>query len=235
MISWGRRILSAEVAVTVPDRMLRLHRQLDLLPIDTLDAPITVIGAGAVGSFTTLTLAKMGCTNLTVFDDDVIDAHNLPNQFYRLDDLGRPKVEALAELVHASEGVELRAVPRRFEGARLSGIVVGAVDSMASRRLIWDAVYFNPDVRLLVDARMGGLVSIVRPVHPLRPSEARAYERTLHSDDDAMPEPCSARAILFTVLAIASTVARLVRMELVGKELPREITQDHELGLLITS
>ncbi len=221
--------------MSASDRTVRFRRQLDLLPLDACNAPVTIIGAGAVGSFTTLTLAKMGMTDLTVFDDDVVDAHNLPTQFFRAEDLGKLKVDALADLVRAFEGTEIRTVPRRFDGGSLSGIVVGAVDSMASRAAVWESFRFNPAVRLFIDARMGGLVSIVRPVRPCDAGDARRYERTLHSDDEAAPEPCSARAILFTVLAIASTVARLVRMELVGQELPREITQDHQLGLLLTS
>ena len=221
--------------MSVPDATLRYRRQLDLLPLDKLDVPITVIGAGAVGSFTTLTLAKMGCSNLTVFDDDIVSEHNLPNQFFRLEDLGKRKVEALADLIRSFEGIEITTVPRRFDGGRLSGIVIGAVDSMASRQLIWNAVRFDPGVRVFIDARMGGLVSIVRPVRPCDAGDVRRYEATLHADDDAVQEPCTARAILFTVLAIASTVARLVRLDLVGQELPREVVQDHALGLQIVT
>ena len=220
--------------MSAPDPTLRFRRQLDLLPLDKLDVPITVIGAGAVGSFTVLTLSKMGLRDISVFDDDSVDVGNLPNQFFRTQDLGRLKVEALADLVRSFEGIEIRAVPRRFDGAPPRGIVVSAVDSMASRAAIWESVRFNAGVQLFIDGRMGALVSIVLPVRPCDAGDVRRYERTLHTDDEAAPEPCSARAILFTVLAIASTVARLVRMELVGQQLPREITQDHQLGLLLT-
>ena len=217
------------------DPSLRFRRQLDLLPLEKMTTPITVIGAGAVGSFTTLTLAKMGLSNLTVHDDDRVDTHNLPSQFFRLEDLGRLKVEALRDLVRSFEGTEIAAHPTRFDGGPLRGIVVGAVDSMASRRIIWESVRFNARVPLLVDCRMGGLVSIVRPVYQSDASSAGRYETTLHSDAQSLQEPCSARSILFTVLAIASTVARLVRMHLVGEELPREVVQDHALGLQLVN
>src|SRR5207244_2270936 len=92
---WTIRPAGRGGTVSAPDAATRFWRQLDLLPLERLDVPVTVIGAGAVGSFVTLTLAKMGLRDLTVFDDDVVDVHNLPNQFYRLTDLGRPKVEAL--------------------------------------------------------------------------------------------------------------------------------------------
>lgn len=221
--------------MSAPDPTLRFRRQLDLLPLDRLGVPITVIGAGAVGSFTTLTLAKMGFSNLTVYDDDDVDSHNLPNQMYRLEDLGRRKTDALADLVRSFEGIEIRTIPSRFDGGRLSGIVIGAVDSMASRQVIWNAVRFDPAVTLFMDARMGGLVSIVRPVRPTNAGDVRRYEVSLHGDDDAVQEPCTARAILFTVLALASTIARLVRAEVVGLELPREVVQDHALALQLVT
>jgi molybdopterin/thiamine biosynthesis adenylyltransferase len=221
--------------VSVPDPTLRFRRQLDLLPLDKLDAPITVIGAGAVGSFTALTLAKMGFTNLTVYDDDIVSEHNLPNQFFRLEDLGRRKVEALADLVRSFEGVEIRAVARRFGGEHLRGIVVSAVDSMASRQAIWHAVRFDPAVELFLDGRMGGLVSLVHVVHPIRAREVNAYETSLHDDSEAVQEPCSARSILFTVLGISSTIARLVRLHLVDGEMPERVTQDHAIGLQLTN
>ena len=57
-------------------------RQLDIVNIDKLQVPIIVVGAGAIGSFVTLALAKMGCGNITSYDMDTVEEHNLPNQFY---------------------------------------------------------------------------------------------------------------------------------------------------------
>ena len=48
----------------------RFWRQLDLCPPDKLKFAITVIGAGAIGSATVVTLAKMGCSNIIVYDGD---------------------------------------------------------------------------------------------------------------------------------------------------------------------
>lgn len=219
----------------VPEESLRYGRQLGLLPLVALRTPVTIIGAGAVGSFAALTLAKMGIGPLTVFDDDRVEPHNLPSQFFRLEDLGRLKVEALASIVSSFEAVAIDARPQRFEGGRLTGVVIAAVDSMSSRRLVWDAVVASPCATLLLDARMGGLVSRVAVARPMDSASARRYESTLHSDADALQEPCSSRSILFTVLGIASTLARLVRMELVGEELPREVVQDHALGIQLVS
>jgi molybdopterin-synthase adenylyltransferase len=76
--------------------MDRFIRQRDVLPPDKLaKLAISVIGCGAVGSFTVLTLAKMGITDITVYDGDKVEEHNLPNQWYKLDHLGMNKTDAL--------------------------------------------------------------------------------------------------------------------------------------------
>ena len=61
-----------------------LTRQLDVIPVEILDEPINIIGAGAVGSFTALTLAKMGFAQIAVWDDDVVSEENLNAQFFIL-------------------------------------------------------------------------------------------------------------------------------------------------------
>jgi len=49
-------------------------RQLKIFnPSKHRDIKIAMIGAGSVGSFTALVLAKMGLTNITVWDDDVVE------------------------------------------------------------------------------------------------------------------------------------------------------------------
>ena len=106
---------------------------------------------------------------------------------------------------------------------------------MASRQALWRAVRYDPAVDLFLDARMGGLVSLVHAVHPIRARDVHASEASLHDDSEAVQEPCSARAILFSVLAVSSTLARLVRLHLVSGELPARVTQDHALGLQLVS
>src|SRR5207244_2983363 len=85
-------------------------RQLDLITPGELKLPITVVGAGGIGSPTALALAKMGCSRLTVYDPDLVEPHNLPNQFYRLKDSARPKVEALRDLIRSFTGLEIVAL-----------------------------------------------------------------------------------------------------------------------------
>ena len=60
-----------------------------------------VIGAGGIGSWVALDLALAieGLERVVIVDFDDIELHNLNRTPYRYFDVGRPKVEALAELI----------------------------------------------------------------------------------------------------------------------------------------
>jgi len=63
-------------------------RQLDIVSSEELDFPITLIGCGGIGSPVAMALVKMGCGQISLYDPDCVEAHNLPNQMYRLEDVG---------------------------------------------------------------------------------------------------------------------------------------------------
>ena len=75
----------------------RFQRQLDIVSPEQLSFAIVVIGAGAIGSAAVVTLAKMGCSDVTVWDDDILEEHNIPNQLCKPSMVGRPKLEALQD------------------------------------------------------------------------------------------------------------------------------------------
>ena len=216
--------------------MSRFLRQLDILdPEKLVRLAVTVIGAGAVGSFTTVALAKMGLGDLTVYDDDLVTDHNLPNQFYREVDVGRPKVEALAEIVHAFAGISIKGHQEKYTHQVLAGLVVSAVDSMDARRTIWRRVRMNPAVVLFIDARMGAEVARVFTVDPTDPDDLRQYQASLHSSDDAFQAPCTARATVYCAAGISALIASTVRQHVAGERMSRELVQDWRLGHLVAA
>jgi molybdopterin/thiamine biosynthesis adenylyltransferase len=207
--------------------MIDYWRQADLIPPEALATPVTVIGAGGIGSPVALALAKMGCRSLTLYDPDVVEPHNLPNQFYRLRDVGRPKVEALAELLGEFAASDVRAVPETVAGQPLQGMVISGVDSMESRKRIWqESVRFRAAVPLYIDARMGAQVCRVLTVRPVDPDDVRWYEATLYPDEEANEEPCTARAIIYTALGLASLVANQVKRHALGEDYERDLLVD---------
>jgi tRNA A37 threonylcarbamoyladenosine dehydratase len=208
-------------------------RQMDLVDQEALEVPMVIIGCGGIGSLTILALAKMGCHNLTVYDDDIIEPHNLPNQVYRIEDTGKKKVEAIAEILQQYTGTKIKAHPERVTGQKLRGLVISGIDTMTDRIRIWrESVKLNPAVPLYIDARMGGEVSRIYAVRPVDPFQIQAYESTLYSDTEADPLPCTGRTIIYNTFAIAGIITSLVKKFLMGEPYEREILFDlHTLTL----
>lgn len=200
-------------------------RQMDVFDPYRFEGGVTVIGAGGIGSPAVLGLAKMGVKDIKVYDPDTVELHNIPNQFYRLDDVGSPKITALASIIKAYAGTDIEAVQGRFAG-HPSGIVISAVDSMDSRKEIWDLIKYKTSIPLYIDARMGAEVGIVHTLRPTSPIDVAWYEGTLFSDEDSVPEPCTARAIIYNVLGIAAIIGGQVKRYSRGEELPKEIIVD---------
>lgn len=201
-----------------------LARQMDLVPLKILPTPVTVIGAGAVGSFATLCLAKMGLDNITVFDDDTVSDVNIGNQFYPLSAVGSAKVSVLASLIEAFSGTVIKTKEKRFAPTEPTGrVVIAAVDSMESRKEIWKAIRGRPGTTWLVDPRMGGEHASVRVVRSALPSDWDRYEKTLWDDSETAPEPCTSKATAFTAAMLGGLVAQTVRDCLLEKN-KREIT-----------
>lgn len=212
---------------TNPLANLRFHRQLDIISPTDLEIPITVIGSGGIGSPTLLALTKMGCSNVAVWDKDTIEPHNLPNQIFREKDIGKSKVQAIAEICKEFNNVELITHEEFFEGKPLpSGIIICAVDSMDTRKKIWSALKLKPQIKLFIDARMGGEVARIYAVKPFSPQDIKLYEASLYSSAEASKEKCTAKAIIYNVFVIAGLIAATVKKFAKKENLKREIILD---------
>lgn len=189
-----------------------LTRQMDLIPVDVLDEPITIIGAGAIGSFTTLSLAKMGFSNITVYDHDKIEVENMNCQFYRNSDIGSHKVMALQSLVKDFTGVEIKARNELYNQGTFRGIVISAVDSMKVRRLIWEQhKEVAIQTKLVIDPRMGAESALIYAMSPMNVKDIESYEKCLYSDDNAVQERCTAKATMYTALMLSGQVCKIVK------------------------
>lgn len=170
--------------------------------------PVTLIGAGSVGSFVALALAKMGVDDLTVYDGDYVESHNAPMSLYRQHDLGRPKVEALAELILDLTGVVLTTKPVMYAGEKLSSSsVVACVDSMKARKLIWEHVKGHPGVDIFVETRTAGAYVEVLSTDPHDREEAKMYEALLYPDEAALTQYCGHHGVSFSAMHAASVVS----------------------------
>lgn len=61
------------------------------------DKELFIGGTGGTGSWLAVLLARMGNHTIHVYDHDVYEAHNMAGQFVNSNQIGKSKVEALAE------------------------------------------------------------------------------------------------------------------------------------------
>lgn len=189
-----------------------LTRQADLIPSERLGVPITIIGAGAVGSWTALALVKMGFENLTVFDHDTIEIENMNSQFYPMSAIGKHKAESLAKLVKDFTNVDIKWHNGKYVSGIRQGIVISAVDSMAVRKAVWEnhkdtAIY----TQAIIDPRMGAESALLYVMNPMSEADQESYEKSLYSDESAVQEKCTAKATIYTANMLAGLVCKAVK------------------------
>lgn len=171
---------------------------------------VTIIGCGGIGSNVAFELITMGIKRFVLYDDDVVEPRNLASQkAYRHRDLYRPKAEALAEVLFEYGATDVIVRQRRFTADDVidDAIIIGAVDSMASRQIIWDAIANSPAVELYLDGRLEGEVAQIFAVDPM---DSDWYtDRWLFSDEEASKGgACTMRAIVYPATMMAGTMCR---------------------------
>lgn len=136
-----------------PERITRYSRQL-MLPGFGEDAQrrlgaarVLVIGAGGLGSAIVPVLAGSGIGTIGVADDDVVELSNLHRQLsHSVEDIGRPKVDSLADTVRAIDPERQLLIHReRLTSLNLPAIleqydlIVDGSDNFPTRYLANDA------------------------------------------------------------------------------------------------
>lgn len=118
---------------------------------------IHIIGCGAIGSTVAENLVRFGLTDITLYDFDKVEDKNIANQMFTHEDIGKTKVQALADyLVKINPDVahRLRLADQGYKSQRLSGYVFLCVDNIDLRRQIAQANRGNNFIKAMFDFRM---------------------------------------------------------------------------------
>ncbi len=205
--------------------MIDFIRQREILDPEEIIFPVTIIGAGGIGSFLAPVLAKMGVSRITIYDPDIVESHNLPNQMFDCDDIGKHKVDALKDAIFRQTRIEINAIKDFYpNGDKLKGIVVSGVDSMDSRQKIWDQIESDPNIKLYVDARLGGEVVEVYSIRPTFREDRKFYKRFLFPDSEAAQLPCTARNIIYNGSTVAGLASAQIKKWIRQEEYPRRVS-----------
>jgi sulfur carrier protein ThiS adenylyltransferase len=168
----------------------------------------------------------MGIPWLQIIDFDIVEISNLASQGYFQDDLGRPKVEATAQICYEiNQGLEIYTVNDRFKrSAEIGDVAFCAVDRIDTRRLIWESV--KDKVRFFCDGRMSAEVLRVLTVCDLQ--SRQHYPTTLFQSQEAFVGACTAKATIYCANIAAGLM--LAQFTKYLRQLP--VDADIQLNLL---
>ena len=189
-------------------------RQLALLdPMKLKGLSATVVGVGATGSYVAMQLAMMGWgdemnrSKLKVWDFDKIESHNLCNQIYEPSQVGKPKVDALAELIKRKCEIDIETHNERVVDQKLDSTYVFLMtDTMSSRKEIFEkCLKFSFNTDLVIETRMGLDEGRVYAFNPNDGDQFKKWQDTLYTDEEAEASACGASSsIIPTAMNIAS-------------------------------
>lgn len=137
---------------------------------------VGIAGAGGLGSNCAFNLVRSGFRKLKIVDFDIVEPANLNRQFYFIDQIGMPKVEALKEnLERINPDLELEIFQLKINAGNIielfgdCEVIIEAFDNVASKTLL--AEKFHSSGKLVVCASgLGGWGNTdeikIRKVHP---------------------------------------------------------------------
>lgn len=205
--------------------------------------PIHIIGCGAVGSKIATLIARLGIDNINVYDFDKVEEHNIGNQDFFIDQIGKPKAVATLELVNKTSGMVIKAHDMRVnDTVDLRGFVFLCVDKMEARAEISRAfinAYENELTHttpsFLLDARMALYEFGVYALDPSKEKAIKAYVNSLYTSADVKEELRSACGRVQGLGSISSMTASLMVQYFVqhtqGKLLPEVTVVNTEHGI----
>ena len=100
---------------------------------------IILAGIGGIGSYVALLLARMKPKALFLYDDDEVETVNMAGQLYSINNVGKKKVDALADICSSFALYDsVFAIPEKFTlRSEASDIMICGFDSMEARKLYY--------------------------------------------------------------------------------------------------
>ena len=180
---------------------------------------VLVIGAGGISSWTVLALSRLGLKFIYVHDRDFVTTHNMAGQFYRQGNIGDNKAFALSNNVkmyspdckisyYTQNITDIYTIPGCEEEC---DIAISGVDSMRSRKDIYDCLVNNNFTGLYIDGRLSAdTLQVVCVDFSDENLKERYKKEFLFDDDEADRLACSFKQTTYMAMMIASVINNIV-------------------------
>lgn len=135
---------------------MNLTKSYEFFNPSAVKSRVHILGCGSVGSTLAENLARCGVTKFGLWDFDMVEPHNIVNQMFTEDHIGKSKVEALRDIIvsinpDAAPDIELH--PNGWQGEIISGYIFLAIDSIEIRRDFVEKHMNHPYVKAVFDIR----------------------------------------------------------------------------------
>lgn len=132
-----------------------LNKSLEFFDPANVKGRCHIIGCGSIGSNVAELLVRYGVEDLVLYDFDIVESHNIANQIYTEEDIGKSKTEALTDIlkkINPRLKYTLK-VEGKYESQILTDYVFMCVDSVEVRNQIVKTNRFNPMIKAVFDFR----------------------------------------------------------------------------------
>lgn len=166
---------------------------------------VMIGGAGGIGSWLAFFLARAGF-NITIYDFDILEEHNLGGQLYKTEDVGLKKVDALYHILQQYTDRQVTAFDQRItDTSPFNHFMFSAFDNMQARKdlfAVWKRnMYNNPVAPLFIDGR---LEAEQMQIFCVTPANVAQYEEQLFDDSEVEEAACSYRQTSHSAAMIAA-------------------------------
>lgn len=125
-----------------------------------------------------MSLAKMGMLDVTLWDFDNIESHNISNQNFGQKLIGRNKAKAMASLIKRDTGFVYPS-KGKWTGKKLSGLVFSCVDSMEVRKDLLHTMQEG----MFIETRMGVYHGQIFSIDPQDKDQVAFWDSNWVGDD----------------------------------------------------
>ena len=136
---------------------MNLNKSYEYFKPEQCPDKLHIIGCGSVGSTVAELLVRLGLTRLVLYDFDTVEPHNITNQLFRAADIGKPKVDALKDMlieINPAVAQDIKTSTQGYKSQPLAGFVFLCVDNIDTRREIAERSKGNEFIKAMFDFRM---------------------------------------------------------------------------------
>lgn len=126
-------------------------------------AVVGVAGLGGLGSTVVLALARAGVGAIVIADHDIVEADNLDRQHYFLDQVGMPKVQAIAQTIQRVDpAVRIDAFQVRLDRSNIpqifarSDVIVECLDQADQKQMLVETVLVHMSQPVVAASGLAG-------------------------------------------------------------------------------